>query len=231
MKNFIFLLSFIFGLSQIWASDQIQENPRKHKRLKFKKLHQEKIPLENLEQETQKLVDQGFPQKRAREICAQKQIATVFKTKFKQPLISTEEILKGIGGYCEITINQTDEGVLDDIFTTADIGWLKKGDAPVVYNETHFIENDQPVRLNRLKKLKNQYTYTLPYPDFWNGCLKADISRPCGTVKASLGLLWTKTVLDVQFSLKTRLENARIGHTVTVLKKDGTLILFDVIQR
>ena len=145
-------------------------------------------------------------------------------------MLPAGEILEQIGGTCTTELYKTDDGVMDDIFTTPDISWLKKGNAPIIYNETHYVEDEETIHPLNIKGLKDRYTFTFPYFDLWTASVKSEIKRPCGSVNVSLTASWLAQVMQLQFSLTSRLTDLRIGHTLTVLQPGGTLTLFDVLK-
>ena len=126
-------ISFIFTFSQasLQASSKIEQLTEKQIHYRLKQLHQKKLNLDELQAGIETLTQQGFPLKRAREIYAQEQKAKVFAKKYKSELLPVSKVLEKIGGTSVTELYKTDEGVLDDIFTTPDIEWLKRGNAPL----------------------------------------------------------------------------------------------------
>ena len=140
LKNALcFSFIFIFNQNCIQASNESENDFKRQTHYQLKQLYQKKLDLEKLQEETEVLVRQGFPIKRAREICAHSQIEKVFAKKFESKLLPAGKILEQIGGTCATELYKTDKGVMDDIFTTPDISWLQRGNAPIIYNETHYV--------------------------------------------------------------------------------------------
>ena len=225
-----FSFIFIFNQNFIQASSGSEHDFTRQTHYQLKQLYQKKLDLEKLQEEAEALVSQGFPVKRAREICVHKQIEKVFAKKFESKLLPAGKILEQIGGTCATEFYKTNEGVMDDIFTTSDIDWLQKGNAPIIYNETHYVEDEETIHPLHLKGLKDRYTFTFPYFDIWTASVKSEVKRPCGAVQVSLAASWLAQVMQLQFSLTSRLTDLRIGHTLTVLQADGMLTLFDVLK-
>ncbi|WP_165380268.1 hypothetical protein [Candidatus Finniella inopinata] len=224
------IYGFILSQAYVYASCDAEKVVEKQNTYSLKSLSEGKVDLDHFQVETKSLIEQGFPEKRAKEIYAHEQIKKIFRKKFR--LVSAGNFFEKIGGACEVEFHKTDAGILDDIFTSSDLEWIQRGNSPLVYNEVHFVETEKTIAPFDLENLegKDQYNYTLPSLNVKTGSLDAQIHRPCGILKASLSPLHLTAALGFQTALKTRLEKMRIGHTLTILKPDGTLTLFDVIR-
>ena len=131
-------------------------------------------------------------------------------------------------GTYSVKFNKSDEGALDEIFTIPVIEVLEKADTPIIYNETHFVEDVATIRPSDFKELDPKITFTPNY-SLWNG-LTGILRKPCGTATISLPLLKCKPLIEIYLrgKLKQWLHAYRLDHTLTTLKADGTLSLFKV---
>jgi hypothetical protein len=233
LKSFLgFLSVFIFNQNYTQASSRPEEALEKETAYKLIQLHQTKLDPNALQTEVEKLTQQGFPLKRAREIYAQGQIGNFFATKYNPGLFPASVIPTQMRGSYISELYKTDDGVLDEVFTTSDVNNLKKDDTPIVYNETHFVEDGATVQPTDFKDVEEKYTHNPSY-SLWNLRLTAELKKPCGTINVSLPVLSCKPLIDLYFqgNLKRRLDAYRLDHTLTTLKADGTLTLFDVAKR
>ena len=84
LKNILcFSFIFIFNQDYIQASSGSEKDFERQTHYQLKQLYQKTLDLEELQAGIEELTSQGFPVKRAREICAHRQIERIFEKKIR----------------------------------------------------------------------------------------------------------------------------------------------------
>ncbi|RZI47065.1 hypothetical protein [Candidatus Finniella inopinata] len=233
LKKFtLFSFAFVVNQSQLHATGMSDKDFEKPDHYQLKQIHQEKLNLNRQKTEVQKLMAQGFPEKRAKEIHAQNQVALFFEKQLITPLVPAWKIVEQIGSTCEVVLNKDNNGLLDEFFVSSDIECLKEKDAPLVFNETRFVTEGEEIHPIKFKRLQEKYSHTSSYFSLLYS-RKAEITKPCGKMNltvSSLSISGLKTTLELYSTLKPRIDRLDVDHMLTTLKSDGTLTLYKVVK-
>lgn len=248
-KKSHYLSFFVLSFGLLSGYVQAVEEERLEKgTFTLKPIYEAEFEEQDICEFTSPLLKQGFLEKRAKEIFALKCIERFFSSDYK--MIDVIALLKkNLGKRIRVTYTPGDKGFVDNLFIepAADFKTIcEETDSdkyeeyldmyrkmPTAYTEVYYLKDDEeicPLLLN-LELLKNRSTYSIVWPTLitYGGIkIKNDFAI---TQVSSVPLNWIPTILRFRELVDERFKKSQYGHTLTILRPNGTLTLYEVEKK
>ena len=196
-----------------------------------------KLDVEAMNIGIQPLIQQGFSDKKAREVYAHPHVLKVFEEQFN--LWNGEKCFRKIGSTVTTLFDPTKDGAIDDIFWPAisytfnHISLAVKGQLCGTYTQIHYGEKEE-IQPYNLYSLWCKHKIEGPYWDP-QGNLVAVSVRPAGVttvIPPFPSFLWGPALATALIASQTPVvfKMLNLKQTFTVIQADGTLTVYDVVD-
>jgi hypothetical protein len=239
------IFSFVLIINYVQSTE---EERLPEESFTLKTLYEVKLDEGVIAERIRPLIEEGFTEERAKEIFAREYMGGVFLERFTMSdLVSLAR--KDLGEAFTISYNKDSKGVTDNLYVQQIVdlktlceeqdavkyqGYLAGyKEVSTAYNEVYYLKDGQkisPLVITRDLVIKrNSYSIIWPSLTTYGGI---KVESGCATVQVTyVPLSWVRTLWLLKGILESRLAESEYGHTITILRPDGTLTLYDVEKK